>query len=147
MSDDQMEMQFSAPEGYKLVREDPPAPPEESHGSPTVADTPEDDVPEEPTVLVKGPKGWERIPQSDFDAAIDAQNERMNRVSAPAKPRPESEVYVHLANGEVKKVKESQVPSPAGSNAMNGYFVENGKAHHVIGVYPVETDHVASEDE
>lgn len=49
------------------------------------------------------------------------------------------EVYVHLANGDVERAHESDLPGAAGTNALHGYWEKDGSVHHVIGVYPVET--------
>lgn len=51
----------------------------------------------------------------------------------------DEEVYVHLANGEVHRVKQSTVPGSAGTNAPNGYFQHEGHSHFITAVYPVET--------
>ena len=51
---------------------------------------------------------------------------------------PDAEFYVHLADGSVERVKESDLPAGAGTNAMMGYWQRDKKVYHVIGVYPVE---------
>lgn len=51
----------------------------------------------------------------------------------------ERHYYVHLGNGDVIRVKESDLPQTAGQDAPNGYWTRGGAAHYVIGVYPVET--------
>jgi hypothetical protein len=51
-----------------------------------------------------------------------------------AKPK-DAEWYVHLANGDVVRVKESDVP---GAESL-AHFIKDGHAHTVIGVYPVES--------
>ena len=54
------------------------------------------------------------------------------------KAKEEDHFYVHLADGSVERVKESDLPTPAGTNAMNGHWQRDGKVYQVIGVYPVE---------
>lgn len=56
-----------------------------------------------------------------------------------AAPEPEEHFYVHLANGEVRRVKQSDIPRPAGTNAPHGVWQESGKVYVITGVYPVET--------
>lgn len=57
---------------------------------------------------------------------------------------PELQFYVHLANGDVERVAESDLPVPAGTNHAQGIWTKDGKAYQVIGVYPVE-DNVKGE--
>ena len=52
----------------------------------------------------------------------------------------ENQWYVHLANGEVMRCEEDQLPGGSGTNAPNGHWVKDGKAFQVIGVYPVENE-------
>jgi hypothetical protein len=78
----------------------------------------------------------------------DAQREReeIDRMRAEIAQRDSTrasedpELYAHLSNGEVVRVRESELPGAAGSNALHGYWKQDGKVHHIIGVYPVETD-------
>jgi len=44
--------------------------------------------------------------------------------------------YVHLANGQVKRVRTEDIPQ--GGHNHYGHWVQDGKAHTIIGVYPVE---------
>lgn len=48
------------------------------------------------------------------------------------------EVYAHLANGDVVRLKTSELPGSAGTNAQHGFLEKDGNVHYVIGVYPVE---------
>jgi hypothetical protein len=50
------------------------------------------------------------------------------------------EVYVHLANGDVERTRESNLPGAAGTNAANGYWEKDGKVHYIVGVFPAEAD-------
>lgn len=56
---------------------------------------------------------------------------------AAKKPAPREELYVHLANGDVERV----FADDNASGLVDGrkHFIKDGNAHHVIGVYPVET--------
>lgn len=46
--------------------------------------------------------------------------------------------YVWLANGDVIRVKESDLPAPAGTNAPFGYWQLDDKVFLVVNVVPVE---------
>lgn len=46
--------------------------------------------------------------------------------------------YVHLANGEVKRVTEVDLPPSGGIEAPYGHWQSDNKVHLIIGVYPVE---------
>lgn len=48
--------------------------------------------------------------------------------------------YVHLANGEVHRVKEKDLPGHFGADptAPHGHFITGGHVHVVTGVYPRE---------
>lgn len=87
-------------------------------------------------VIVKTRDGFEKMSRADFDAAISAQNTTPS--AAPDKPAEEEEFYVHLANGDVERVKRSELPGPAGTNAVYGYLIKDDAAHHIVGVYPAE---------
>ena len=50
------------------------------------------------------------------------------------------EFYVHLANGDVDRVKRKELPPNAGASHPNGFLTKDRKVHEVIGVYPVEAD-------
>lgn len=50
----------------------------------------------------------------------------------------ERHYYVHLANGDVKRAKESDLPAAGGTNAPYGHWQTGGQSHHIIGIYPVE---------
>lgn len=58
---------------------------------------------------------------------------------AANEPEVEPEVYLHLADGSVERVKESEIPPHAGTNASLGHFKRDGFVYVVTGVYPVET--------
>lgn len=46
--------------------------------------------------------------------------------------------YVHLADGKVIRVKQSDLPASAGTNAGYGHWQIDDKVFVIIGVYPVE---------
>lgn len=112
----------------------------EFSGLATDDDTPEQTTPVDPVdddfILVKVGNAYEKMSRRDFDAAMARQDASTSTV--PEKPEEEEEFYLHLANGEAVRVKASQVPGRAGTNALNGHFVKDGYAHYVTGVYPVE---------
>lgn len=89
---------------------------------------------------VKFPDGHIRAVPND-QIMRSGQNGGLQNLEGPAPGRDESEVYLHLADGSVEKVKAYDVPPAAGTNYPNGFFVRDGKAYLVVGVYPAETDH------
>lgn len=46
--------------------------------------------------------------------------------------------YVWLANGDVIRVKQSDLPAPAGTNAQFGHWQIEGKVFLIVNVVPVE---------
>lgn len=46
--------------------------------------------------------------------------------------------YVWLADGNVIRVKQSDLPAPAGTNALNGHWQIDNKVFLIVGIYPVE---------
>lgn len=46
--------------------------------------------------------------------------------------------YVWLANGDVIRVKESDLPGSAGTNAAHGHWQKDGNVYLIVAVYPVE---------
>lgn len=56
-------------------------------------------------------------------------------------PKVEAQFYVWLANGDVKRVKESDLPTPAGTNAPYGHWQIGTSVFLIVGVYPVEDTH------
>lgn len=86
--------------------------------------------------FVKMPDGsLQAFPKGSITLATPATPAKSKVVEIP-------EYYVHLCDGSVERVKETEVPEIAGSNAPHGYYVRDGKAYLVTGVYPVETAHV-----
>jgi hypothetical protein len=47
--------------------------------------------------------------------------------------------YVWLANGEVLRVNDEDLPA-GGHGAQHGFWQKDGSAHTIVGVYPVEQD-------
>lgn len=68
-------------------------------------------------------------------APVTAVSEHVAQAQVPAVPEL---FYVWLANGQVRKVKEADLPPAAGTNAQFGLWVEGGKTYVIAGVYPVE---------
>lgn len=50
--------------------------------------------------------------------------------------RPQS--YVWLANGDVKRCFDEDLPGGAGNANQHGFWQENGKVYQIVGIYPVE---------
>lgn len=60
-------------------------------------------------------------------------------VRTATEPEREAEYYVHLADGSVERVAESDLPTAAGADALNGYWQRDGKVYLVIAIHPTET--------
>jgi hypothetical protein len=86
---------------------------------------------------VRTPQGIRAIRK---DQIVDAPVTSKQDASATARAAevPEAQFYVHLANGDVERVAESDLPTGAGTNHPNGQWTKDGNAFQVIGVYPVE---------
>lgn len=54
--------------------------------------------------------------------------------------------YVHLANGDVRKLNADELKQAFGDESPR-VFRDNGTEHHVIGVYPDEVEYDTSVDE
>lgn len=78
-------------------------------------------------VAKKAPASASKLSKQDKPAVVEEDNGN-------------PQFYVHLANGEVKRCEEEDLPQSGGSNAPHGFWVENGKAHYVTGVFPAETE-------
>lgn len=78
------------------------------------------------------------INREDYDAFIAWK--RKNEAEAAAKREAEApaEYYVHLANGDVVRLNDTEFPDGTHAASVR-HLVKDGYAHHVIGVYPVET--------
>lgn len=98
------------------------------------------DAPEqvEQFVFVEMPDGSVKaVPRNQIHEA-PAATDAPDVPKASAMPPEERHFYVHLANGEVKRAKESDLPAAGGTNAHFGHWQQGGKSHYVIGIYPVE---------
>lgn len=92
-------------------------------------------------VYVTMPDGQTRaVPRADVQAAQKRDADSYAAGVAVANEGPQEEFYVHLANGDVERVKSNDLPAYAGTNAANGYWDKDGHTHHIVGVYPVETE-------
>jgi hypothetical protein len=47
--------------------------------------------------------------------------------------------YVHLANGQVLRVNDEDLPGASGVQNPHGHWQTGNKVYEVIGIYPVET--------
>jgi hypothetical protein len=56
------------------------------------------------------------------------------------KPKEEEKAqsYVWLPNGEIRLVKDEDLPGHAGVQAQNGLWEEDGKVFNIVAVYPKE---------
>lgn len=116
----------------------------------TPAETPVETPAETPAVSGV-PEGYEfvRMPDGSVHAIpsraiVSAQVAPETAVSQAPKPVAEvakdEHFWVWLANGIKRRVKQSDLPPVGGTNAPYGHWQEDGKVHHVVGVYPVETE-------
>jgi hypothetical protein len=108
----------------------------------TEAQTPPD---VKPSPAVAAPDGFtfERQADGSVHAVPTAATAATLDVSDAPKPAaanaaPEAQFYVHLANGEVKRVKETDLPASGGTNAPYGYWQSGRSVILIIGVYPTE---------
>jgi hypothetical protein len=104
-----------------------------------------DDVKAENTVPVpaedEGEYIYVQLPDGTYRAIRKSQVQQVGVSDAAGNPEvPVQDVYVHLANGDVERVAENELPGSAGTNAQHGHFVKDGHTHTIIGVYPVETE-------
>ena len=109
--------------------------------APPVADVTETPS-ESPTAAytyVRLPSGEVRaIPNDEIrDATVTAKSDAAKADNTPEK---EDEFYVHLANGDVERVKESDLPPSAGTNAVYGFWQRGMTVFQIVAVYPVEIE-------
>lgn len=111
-------------------------PPQETVSVDNREDTPE--WQDSPDVTPKSSKAADDQDRKDYEAFL---NWKRNRPAdaPPADEDQDPEVYVHLANGDVERVKTSELP-PGGANGHLGWYEKDNAVHAVIGVYPVETE-------
>jgi len=115
---------------------------ETAPNAPDAKAAPKDSPPEEDYVYVTMPDGATRaIPRSVVDAS-QARNKAALAAAGitSATPAEDAEVYVWLADGSVERVKTSELPGSAGTNAANGHWERDGKVYQVVNVYPVESE-------
>lgn len=80
------------------------------------------------------------VPKSSVQDADERPATAKQDAAATAKVEtPPQEFYVHLANGDVERVSEEDLPEHAGGTGDNRYWQRDGQVHTVIGIYPVET--------
>lgn len=121
-----------------------------------------DDSPRDPQPsLIDGPPGWTRNAdgkwvendgddvKSDVPAsarAVDTgRSAAPTEASKPEQPRHESKVeekpqsYVWLANGEVVRCNNEDLPQNSGGTiAPHGHWQKDGKVYEIVAVYAVE---------
>jgi len=97
-------------------------------------------VPDTEYEFVQLPTGEIRaIPKSAIrQASVTATQDGPAKVAA--EPEPEEEFYVHLADGQVLRVKKSDTPIGAGTNAFFGHWQIGNKVFVVTGIFPVEVE-------
>jgi hypothetical protein len=52
--------------------------------------------------------------------------------------KPVQHFYVWLANGDIERVAEEDLPTGSGTNAPQGFWQKNGKVLMVVGIHPIE---------
>lgn len=90
-------------------------------------------------VFVRTPDGQvHAVPASSIvDVAATAVSDAPKTKAAAAAPEPQ--YYVWLANGDVKRVKESDLPAQgAGTNAVFGHWQIGNNVFTIVAIYPVE---------
>jgi hypothetical protein len=98
-------------------------------------------------VYVRNDDGtFDRVRRSDIEpSTLDRAELSKQDRKVTGLDEKEPEWYVHLSNGDVERVAESDLPGHEGTNAQQGHWVKDGHAFLVIGVYPVENE-VKEED-
>lgn len=83
----------------------------------------------------------------DEKAARKAQRAADEKRKADEKTADEYTHYVHLANGDVVRVKEENLPGHFGADqtAPYGHYETGGHVHVVTGIYPRETKQATEE--
>lgn len=97
--------------------------------------------PTAPTPAVNDDYVFVEMPDGSVRAVLKTDVKQTYKSEAPVAEMvevEEAEFYVHLANGEVVRVKESDLPASAGTNATDGFWQKDGNVYLVIAVYPVE---------
>lgn len=110
---------------YIPVGEDAPVPVTAKEVSPSPEEVPEIPVDKDWADYL----AWKNRPAT-------VQQDRPAPVPAVVEEKPDH--YVHLANGEVRRVAFDDIPTVAGTNAQFGHWQEGKTVHTVIGVYPAE---------
>lgn len=78
------------------------------------------------------------MPDGSVRAVHKDQVQKFSALAEDAAPEdPDPEMYVHLANGEVSRLRLSEMAEKTGTTTPQ-YLVIGGHAHKVIGIYPVE---------
>jgi hypothetical protein len=76
------------------------------------------------------------VPKGDVQEVPETATQAMPKAATIEVVDPH--FYVWLANGEVIRVKQSDLPAPAGTNAQFGHWQIDGKVFLVVNVVPVE---------
>jgi len=92
--------------------------------------------PKDSTSETYPPKEW--VEPSTDDAPARKATAKQRKPEPEPEPD-ETEWYVHLADGTVERVAESDLPAHSGAQDPHGFWETDGKVLQVIGVYPVET--------
>lgn len=89
--------------------------------------------------FVRMPDGSvQAVAKSDIHQIDEIATATQNITATPEAPKVEAHFYVWLADGSVERVKESDLPTTAGTNAVNGHWQREDKVYLIVGVYPVE---------
>ena len=96
-------------------------------------------TPEDVYTFVEMPDGSVRaVRKSEIQKVSEIETATQNITATPEVPKVEAQFYVWLADGSVVRVKESDLPVPAGTNAVNGHWQRDKNVYLIVGVYPVE---------
>jgi hypothetical protein len=98
------------------------------------------EVPDEDYVYVTMPDGNVRaISRADVEASQKRNQAALAGAGiTSASPAVDEDVYIWLVDGSVERVKTSELPGTAGTNAVNGHWERDGKVYQIVNVYPVE---------
>lgn len=76
--------------------------------------------------------------EQDYRSFLAWKNEQAAKNTAQTPEDEDPEVYMWLANGDVKRIKTSELPT--GGHQHHGHYEDGNKVHTVVAVHPVEIE-------
>ena len=89
--------------------------------------------------FVRMPDGSiQAVAKADIKDVSEIATATQNIAATAAPVKVDQHFYVWLADGSVVRVKESDLPVAAGTNATLGHWQRDNSVYQIVGVYPVE---------